>query len=87
MAIKKVDFYVYLSEVEKINHATSSLTFLWRERELGFKISRNQFFRSEHDQCDQIGRFSQVIGNKFSDKMGPNNFVTFWAISSNVTSM
>ena len=32
-------------------------------------------------QCDQIGRFLQVIGNKESHKSKPNILVTFWAIS------
>ena len=39
------------------------------------------------DQCDQIGRFLQVLGNKLSHKSRPNMMVTFWAISNNVTIM
>ena len=37
------------------------------------------------DQCDQIGRFLQVLGNKLSHKSFQNIFVSFWAISNNVT--
>ena len=29
------------------------------------------------DQCDQIGRFLQVLGNKLSHKSSPNKLVTF----------
>ena len=39
------------------------------------------------EQCDQIERFLQVLYNKLSHKMGQNNFVTFWAISNDVTIM
>ena len=38
-------------------------------------------------QCDQIGRFLQVLGNKMSQKSSPNILVTFRAISYNVTIM
>ena len=38
-------------------------------------------------QCDQIGWFLQVLGNKLSHKSSPNILVTFWAISNNVTIM
>ena len=31
-------------------------------------------------QCDQIGRFLQVLGNKFDDKSSLKRLVTFWAI-------
>ena len=31
-------------------------------------------------QCDQIGRFLQIIGNKLSHKSSPNMMVPFWAI-------
>ena len=38
-------------------------------------------------QCDQIGRFLQVLCNKLSCKIGSNNLVTFWAFSDYVTIM
>ena len=38
-------------------------------------------------QCDQIGRFLQVLGNKLSHKSCPNILVIFGAISNNVTIM
>ena len=39
------------------------------------------------DQCDQIGQFLQVLGNKLSHKSSPNILVIFWTISNNVTIM
>ena len=41
--------------------------------------------RPSANQCDQIGRFLQVLGNKLSHKSFQNIFVSFWAISNNVT--
>ena len=38
-------------------------------------------------QCDQIGRFLQVLGNKLYHKNSPNILMTFWAISNNATIM
>ena len=38
-------------------------------------------------QCDEIGRFLQILGNKLSHKSSPNILVSFWAISNNVTVM
>ena len=43
--------------------------------------------RPAQNQCDQIGRFLQVLGNKLYYKRSPNILVTFWAISNNVTIM
>ena len=44
--------------------------------------SQIKFFASfSQVQCDQIGRFMEVLGNKLSRKSSPNNLVTFWAIS------
>ena len=40
-----------------------------------------------HVQCDQIGRFLQVLGYKLSQKSSPKMWVTFWATSKNVTIM
>ena len=41
----------------------------------------------EDEQCDQIGRFLQVLGNKFSHKSTSDILVIFWAISNNVKIM
>ena len=38
-------------------------------------------------QCDQIEQFLKVLGNTLSHKMGPNELVTFWAVSNNLTIM
>ena len=43
------------------------------------------FFVSE--QCDQIGRFLQVLGNKLPQKSSLNILVPFRAIHNNVTVM
>jgi len=34
---------------------------------------------SHHNQCDQIGQFFELLGNKFSYKSSPNILVPFWA--------
>ena len=39
------------------------------------------------NQCDQIGRFLQVRGNKLSHKSSPKLLWTFGAISNNITIM
>ena len=36
-------------------------------------------------QCDQIGRFLKVLGNKFSFKSSPKVFCDFWALLKNIT--
>ena len=40
---------------------------------------------SHHNQCDQIGQFFELLGNKFSCKSSPNIMVTFWVILNNTT--
>ena len=35
-------------------------------------------------QCDQIGRFFKVLGNKFAHKISPKRLGTFWAISKRI---
>ena len=38
------------------------------------------------EQCDHIVQFLQVFGNKLSKvESSPNNLVSLWAISNNVT--
>ena len=36
-------------------------------------------------QCDQIGRFMKVLGNRFACKSSPTSMVTFWAILKSLT--
>ena len=40
-----------------------------------------------HRQCDQIGRFFELINNKSSYKSGPNILTPIWAISYYTTFM
>ena len=35
-------------------------------------------------QCDQIGRFFKVLGNKFAHKISPKRLVTFGAIPKQI---
>ena len=56
------------------------------------KFLQQRFFElarvhKRDEQCDQIGRSLQVLGNKLSHKSCPKNLVTFWAISKNITIM
>ena len=45
------------------------------------------FVRSVHQQCDQIGRFSEILSSKFAYKSSPNILVNFWAVKNNATFM
>ena len=38
-------------------------------------------FKEHHRQCDQIGRFFELFGNKFAYKCCPKIMVNFWATS------
>ena len=37
-------------------------------------------FQLAADQCDQIGRFSKALGNKFPFQKWPKKVVDFWAV-------
>ena len=55
---------------------TSNGGLLWKKMSL---------LRNFGKQCDQIGQFLKVHGNKFAYKSSPKTLVTFWAFLKRIT--
>ena len=69
------------SEIFRVSFGFRDAEIFWSS---GMTLAvQNRLLRCE--QCDQIGQFLQVPGNKLSHKSSPSILVAFWDISNNVT--